>query len=590
MSGELANAIRLLVQDSGISEDLIRTTVEDFLIAAYKKKFGTADNAVVHFSDDGGDVTIYAQKKIVEDIYDPVSEIGLDEALALNSEAELGDELLIEINPAEFDRVAVQSAKQKARQTLREIKKDTLHSEFKDKVGEMIIGYYQRERNGNIFVDLGKTEGILPKRYQSPREVYRPNDRIKAMIYEVNKNPNGLQIVLTRTHTEFVKRIFELEVPEIYDNTVEVFKIVREPGYRTKIAVYSTRDDVDPVGACVGLRGVRIQGIVRELEGEKIDVLKYDNDSREFIRNALSPAEVSHVVLLDDAKRQALAVVPETQLSLAIGKQGLNVRLANRLTDWSIDVKTQDQFAEMDVSADTKRAVSALFGELPEEQDEITRIAELPGLPPRLVSTLESAGYEFIEDLVALEEGELSSIESLSEDDVSLIQRIMADNVEVIESEESYEQGSYEEEYDEAEYEEEYADEEYDEETAESASEAESGATAEAGDVDEDEEPHEEEEEGAYDEADEEEDEDEEAEEYEEAEITLISELPEIPDRVVTILQGAGIEDILDLLDMAENDLRKLEGITEDDVAAIQAIISENVEIIDEEDDNTGAE
>jgi len=585
MSGELANAIRLLVQDSGISEDLIRTTVEDFLIAAYKKKFGTADNAVVHFNDDGSDVTIYAQKKIVEDIYDPVSEIGLDEALALNSECELGDELLIEINPAEFDRVAVQSAKQKARQTLREIKKDTLHSEFKDKVSEMIIGYYQRERNGNIFVDLGKTEGILPKRYQSPREVYRPNDRIKAMIYEVNKNPNGLQIVLTRTHTEFVKRIFELEVPEIYDNTVEVFKIVREPGYRTKIAVYSTRDDVDPVGACVGLRGVRIQGIVRELEGEKIDVLKYDNDSREFIRNALSPAEVSHVVLLDEAKRQALAVVPETQLSLAIGKQGLNVRLANRLTDWSIDVKTQDQFAEMDVSADTKRAVSALFGELPEEQDEITRIAELPGLPPRLVSTLESAGYEFIEDLVALAEGELSSIESLSEDDVSLIQRIMADNVEVIESDESYED-------------EEYADEEYEDEEESYESEAEEAVTAEASDTD-----RESEDEGAeegpeaeaveYDEAAEDEDEgdeDEEAEEYEEAEINLIAELPGIPDRLVEILQGAGIEDILDLLDMAENDLRKLEGVTEDDVAAIQAIISENVEIIDEEDDNTEAE
>src|SRR6056297_3125958 len=280
MSNELGDAIRLLVQDNGISEDLVRRTVEEFLLAAYKKKYGTSDNAVVRFSEDGADVTLYAQRKIVEDVYDPVSEVALDEALAYNEDCEIGDELLIEINPNEFDRVAVQSAKQKARQTLREIKKDTLYSEFKDKVGEMIIGYYQRERNGNIFVDLGKAEGIMPKRYQSPREVYRPNDRIKALIYEVNKNPNGLQIVLTRTHTEFVKRIFELEVPEVYDKTVEVFKIVREPGYRTKIAVYSNRDDVDPVGACVGLRGVRIQGIVRELEGEKIDILKYDNDPR----------------------------------------------------------------------------------------------------------------------------------------------------------------------------------------------------------------------------------------------------------------------------------------------------------------------
>jgi len=270
-------------------------TIEDFLIAAYKRKFGMADNAVVKFSEDGADVAIYARKNIVEEVDDPVTEISLEEALALNEDCEIGDELLIEINPAEFDRVAVQSAKQKAKQTLREIQKDTLYSEFKDKVGEMIIGYYQRERNGNIFVDLGKTEGILPKRFQSPREIYRPNDRIKALIYEVNKSPSGLQIVLSRTHTDFVKRIFELEVPEIYDRTVEIYKIVREPGYRTKIAVYSNRDDVDPVGACVGMKGVRIQAIVRELEGEKIDILKYDSDPREFIKNALSPAEVDTV-------------------------------------------------------------------------------------------------------------------------------------------------------------------------------------------------------------------------------------------------------------------------------------------------------
>ena len=572
MSTELASAIRLLVQDSGISEDLIRRTIEDFLMAAYKKKYGTSDNAVVHFSDDGSDVVIYAQKKIVEDVYDPVSEIALEEAVLLNEEGELGDELLIEINPNEFDRVAVQSAKQKAKQTLREIKKDTLHSEYKDKVGEMIIGYYQRERNGNIFVDLGKTEGILPKRYQSPRETYRPNDRIKAMIYEVNKNPNGLQIVLTRTHTEFVRRIFELEVPEVYDQTVEIFKIVREPGYRTKISVYSNREDVDPVGACVGLRGVRIQGIVRELEGEKIDVLKYDNDQREFIRNALSPAEVSHVVLLDEAKRSALAVVPETQLSLAIGKQGLNVRLANRLTDWNIDVKTQEQFADMDVSAETKRAVSALFGDLPEEEDEITRIAELPEIPPRLVSLLEQAGYEFIEDLVSLTDEELTAIESLSNEDVSTIRKIITESVEIIETPDDYEDDS-------AEYEE--------------SEEAESDESTEAEDAAEEEPEFEEEEtpEAPY--AVAVEDEAEEAspeEEYEEEEITRIAELPGIDDRVVKILEGAGIADILDLLDMAENDLRKLEGITEEDVAAIQAIISENVEIIDEEEDNTGSQ
>ncbi len=380
MQSELSQAIKQLVQERGIPEDLVMSTIENFLLAAYKKKYGVVDNAVVRFSDDSTEVTLFAKKKIVldDDLDDPVYEMPLSEALELNEECEVGDELLIEINPKEFDRVSVQSAKQKARQSLREIQKDTLYSEYKDKVGEMIIGYYQRERNGNIYVDLGKTEGILPKKYQSPREIYHPNDRIKALIYEVVKTPTGLQIVLSRNHAEFVKKIFELEVPEIYDKTIEIMKIVREPGYRTKIAVRSTREDVDPVGACVGLKGVRIQAVVRELEGEKIDILRYSLDSRSFIKNALSPAEVNQVVILDEPKKLALAIVPDASFSLAIGKQGLNVRLANRLTDWNIDVKTESQFSEMDISAEAKRAVSALFGE-PEE--EIQKISELPGHP-----------------------------------------------------------------------------------------------------------------------------------------------------------------------------------------------------------------
>ncbi len=434
MASGLADAIRGLVQEKGISEELVIRTIEDFLIAAYKRKFGSSDNAVVKFTEDGSDVAIYARKSIVEEVEDPVTEIALQEALVLNEECEVGDELLIEINPLEFDRVAVQSAKQKAKQTLREIQKDTLYSEFKDKVGEMIIGYYQRERNGNIFVDLGKTEGILPKRFQSPREIYRPNDRIKALIYEVNKTPSGLQIVMSRTHTDFVKRIFELEVPEIYDRTVEIFKLVREPGYRTKIAVFSNRDDVDPVGACVGMKGVRIQAIVRELEGEKIDILKYDPDPRTFIKNALSPAEVETVVVLDDAKRQALAVVGENQLSLAIGKQGLNVRLANRLVDWNIDVKTEEQFEEMDISAESKRAVSALFSDI-EEEEEITRISELPGIPERLVELLRQNGIEMIESLISLGSDDLAKLEGLTAQDAQTIQSIIAENVDIIEEE-----------------------------------------------------------------------------------------------------------------------------------------------------------
>lgn len=593
MASGLSDAIRLLVQDRGISEDLILRTVEEFLLAAYKKKFGTQDNAVVRFSDDGADVAIFAKRKIVEEVYDPVAEISLEEALELNDECEVGDELLIEINPTEFDRVAVQSAKQKARQTLREIQKDTLYSEFIDKVGEMIIGYYQRERNGNIFVDLGKTEGILPKRYQSPREVYRPNDRIRALIYEVNKNPNGLQIVLSRTHTEFVKKVFELEVPEVYDKTVEIAKIVREPGYRTKVAVYSNREDVDPVGACVGLRGVRIQGIVRELEGEKIDVLKYDTDPRTFIKNALSPAEVSHVVILDDPKRQALAVVPENQLSLAIGKQGLNVRLANRLVDWSIDVKTEAQFGEMDISAETKRAVSALFSDF-DEEEEITRISELPGVPAAAVEALERNGVEYIEDWIDLTEEQLASIDGLTDEDAAALRKIVSESVEIIDEEPSSDEGEFAEaDADEGEYDE-YADGGEATEDGDSA-QPEPGTSEATSTVDHADTPVLEPD--GSDDSDQASDEssdeasDEASDEYEESEdeITLISELPEISEHVVAVLKEHGVIDIVDLLEMPEKKLREIEGISEDDVAAIQAIISDNVEIIEEDEDNGDA-
>jgi N utilization substance protein A len=433
MASKMADAIKQLIQERGISEDLVRKTIEESLLAAYKNKYGSMDNAVVRFSDDGTEVTVFSRKKIVEDVEDPVREISLTDAVEYTEESEIGDELLIEVSPKEFDRSAVQSAKQKTKQTLREIQRNTLYSEFKERVGEMIIGYYQRERNGNIFVDLGKTEGILPKKFQSPREVYHPSDRIRALIYEVSKSPTGLQIVLTRTHTDFVKKTFELEVPELYDRTIEIYKIVREPGYRTKMAVYSNREDVDPVGACVGLKGVRIQAVVRELEGEKIDVLRYDPDPRMFIKNALLPAEVKQVIVVDEAKKSSLAIVADNQFSLAIGKQGLNVRLANRLVDWNIDVKTEQQFAEMDLSAETKRAVSALFGEV---EEEIEKISELPDIPENIVEVLKNNGIEMIEELVAMSKEQIAALDGIGEEDAALVSKIIEENVEIVEEEE----------------------------------------------------------------------------------------------------------------------------------------------------------
>jgi N utilization substance protein A len=434
----MSDAIRQLIQDRGMSEELIYRTIESTLLAAYKRKFGNADNAIVRFSDENV-VSIYAQKKIVDGVYDPVSEIDLEEAKELNPDADIGDELLIEVDPQEFDRVSVQSAKQTAHQSIREIQKDTLFSEYKDKVGEIIIGYYQRERNGTIYVDLGKNEGILPKKFQSPREVYHVNDRIKALITEVNKTPAGLQVVLSRTHTDFLRAIFELEVPEIYDKTIEIHKIVREPGYRTKLAVYSNRDDVDPVGACVGLKGVRILAIIKELEGEKIDILKYDPDPRRFIKNALSPAEVRDVIILDEAKHQALAVVNEAQFSLAIGKQGLNVRLANRLVDWNIDVKTDTQFEEMDIAAESRRAVSELFGDSDSYGEEFSRISELPGVDNAVAQALLDNNIDFIEDFLAMSDDDLAGITTISAGQLETLRKLIEEYVEIVEEEEEEE-------------------------------------------------------------------------------------------------------------------------------------------------------
>jgi N utilization substance protein A len=436
----MSQAIRQLNQDRGIPEDLILRTIEDTLIAAYKHRFGNAENAVVRFDDENMEVSIFAQKKIVEQegVYDPVTEIDLDEARGLNPDADVGDEILVEIDPKQFDRIAVQSAKQKAHQTIRDIQKDSLFEEYKDKEGEIIIGYYQRERNGTIYVDLGKMEGILPKKFQSPRETYHVNDRIKALIAEVKKDSSVLQIVLSRTHTEFVRAIFELEVPEIYDKTVEIHKIVREPGFRTKLAVYSNREDVDPVGACVGLKGVRIQAVIKELEGEKIDILKYDPDPRRFIKNALSPAEVRDVIILDEGKHQALAVVNDNMLSLAIGKQGLNVRLANRLVDWNIDVKTETQFSEMDIAAESRRAVSQLFGDTDSYDDEISRISELPGVDARIAKTLLDNGIDFIEDFLALSQEEMEA-KGLSSPELEELRKLIEEHVEIVEEDEEYE-------------------------------------------------------------------------------------------------------------------------------------------------------
>jgi N utilization substance protein A len=254
------------------------------------------------------------------------------------------------------------------------------------------------------------------------------------MISDVKKTSSDLEVILSRTHPDFVRAILELEVPEVYDKTVEIHRIVRQAGYRTKIAVYSNKEDVDPVGACVGLKGVRIQSIIKELEGEKIDILKYETDPCRFIKNALSPAEVREVIILDEGKHQALAVVSDSQLSLAIGKQGNNVKLANKLVDWMIDVKTESQFAEMDIASESRRAVDELFDDEYEEE-EYSRISELPGVNLLVAEELKNNGAEYIEDFIALTPEDLANVK-VSSEQLDVLRKLIEEYVEIVEEEE----------------------------------------------------------------------------------------------------------------------------------------------------------
>lgn len=437
---EMAEAIRALIDEKGYSEASVKQIIENALKAAYKRTYGTSDNAIVKFADDMSDVSIYSRKTVVDGVYDPVTEIELEEATQLSDEVEVGDEIDILEDPKSFARSAVSTGKQTAHQGLNETVKDSLYNQYKDKVGELINGYIQREKNGNLFVDLGnggKLEGFLPSKYQSPRETYEQNDRIKAVIVELKKTQTGLQLVLSRSDPRLVEITMELEIPEIADGTVKIEKCVRDAGYRTKMAVSTTREDVDPVGACVGTKGARIQTVIRELLGEKIDVLRYDPNPAEFIKNALSPAQVDRVVILDEAKRQALAIVEESQFSLAIGKQGQNVRLANRLCDWSIDVKTQEQCEGMDLSEKaTTQAALNLFKNDEEQDEDITTIAELSGVDERVADILKANGIEdIVQFMETYDNGSLEKIEGLKKEEIDAVYNLIKENVEFVDEE-----------------------------------------------------------------------------------------------------------------------------------------------------------
>ena len=437
---EMAAAIRELIEVKGYSEEMVRQIIEKALKAAYKRTYGTDENAIVQFNDDMSDVSIFSRKVVVDGVYDPVTEIELEEAKKLSDEVEEGDEVDILEDPKSFDRAAVSTGKQTAHQGLTEGMKNSLYDEYKTKIGEIIIGYYQRERNGNIFVDLGnagKVEGVLRLKEQSKLEHYEKNDRIKAYIKDIEKTSSGIQIILSRTDPKLVSSILEMEVPEIADGTVEIVKIVRDAGYRTKIAVSTTREEVDPVGACVGLKGVRIQNVIRELLGEKIDVLPYNPDPTEFIKNALSPAQVERVVIMDAEKKSALAIVQDSQFSLAIGRQGQNVRLANRLCDWNIDVKTVEQAEEIDFSEiQTVQTAQNLFNDT-DTPGEINTIEDLPGIDKNVAALLKANGITEFEQFLDGFENDTIHIDGVTADDLEKVNEIISENVEFVDDEQN---------------------------------------------------------------------------------------------------------------------------------------------------------
>ena len=350
MNKELLSAIEYLSKEKGVTADVICDSLEAVLITAYKKEYDGNPNATVRLDRLTGDYSIVSPKTVVAEVADEENEISLEDARAIDKGYEEGDEILVDVTPKNFGRIAAQAAKQVMIQRLREAERNIVYDEFYGRTDDIITGIIQRIEQKNVYIDLGKAEAVLPYSEQIPTEEYTVGQRIKCYVVEVRNSPKGAQIQLSRTHPGLLKRLFELEVPEIYDGVVELHSVAREPGKRSKIAVYSRDPNVDCVGACVGPKGARVQNIVMELQNEKIDIVKWDEDPAVYIANALSPAQVVSVTIDEDAK-SSVVVVPDYQLSLAIGKAGQNARLAAKLTNWKIDIKSESQSEDGDVAA-----------------------------------------------------------------------------------------------------------------------------------------------------------------------------------------------------------------------------------------------
>lgn len=396
-------AIDQIGREKGIERDVVIRLLEDAFAAASRKVFRTRENIVSEFDPTSGSFRVFAKKRVVPEVEDEDIEISLEEALEVDPAADFDQELIFSRDVPEMGRIAAQAAKQVIYQKVKEAERDKVYNEYIDRVGELINGIVKRVERGDLIIDLGQTEAIIPKREQSRAEHYNPGDRTRAIIADVERSGKGPQVILSRTDPRLVMKLFEMEVPEIYDGTVRIISVARDPGERTKIAVQSRDRDVDPVGACVGMKGNRVQSVIRELRGEKIDIVQYHEDALAFVREALKPAAANRVLLKDEFAREVEVIVADDQLSLAIGKKGQNVRLAGRLVGWRIDIKSEtEKRAEVEAETDSRTRAQDLFSRL--------------NVSDETVEALIGAGFRALAELIDADLEDLTRIPGIDVD------------------------------------------------------------------------------------------------------------------------------------------------------------------------------
>ncbi len=423
MSNIIAQTIEQISKEKNVDPKIIISALEDAMVAASRKFYKTNEDINARFDPETGMVEIFAVRRVVETVENPSLEISLNDAKEIDNTLEIDDTVEIPKPTDVLGRIAAQTAKQVILQKVREAERQNIYNEYSQKIGEMVNGVVKRFEGPDIIVDIGKTEALLPLREQSRAETYKQGERIRAVIVKVLPVAKGPQVILSRTDPQLLVRLFEMEIPEIYDGTIVVKSAVHEPGDRAKVAVASLDRDVDPVGACVGMKGSRINSIIRELRGEKIDIVQWSDDPAQYAANALNPAKISKVLIIDAAEKRMEVIVEEKQQSLAIGKKGQNVRLASRLIGWQIDVKSEEQ---------KKQEVLSVMESLTSSSTSLT---ELEGISDRMIERLRESGIENVERILELGEDKLKEIQGVGDKTAAKIMEAARDLFEEVEIE-----------------------------------------------------------------------------------------------------------------------------------------------------------